>query len=574
MSVDEISKKMKIPPEVIHEFLGDKSKESIIEKKLDAFSQITITGFKDIFTIAKENKIMLAVFAIFVLIVYFNSFFNYFVSDDIPGFVNLTSIRNFWASMATLSVSTQIYAIVYNLFGANAAVMHIVSAALHAYTTILLFLVVYIIFGEKPAVVTSFLYATHPLNTEAVVWMSANGYLFTGIATLTTFLGYLIYKKTGKTRDYIISVLIYIICISIFRNPLTLMIPILLLVLDQAVLEKRINFKSALKLAPYYLAVVAYYFLYLRNVAAERIHTLQTVFLLKTSNPEPAHIRVPYTISKVWELLIYPRSLTFYHEGDLVTLKAIYIVTGIFIAAIIFFWFKDKRISGLLMMIPIGILPSFSPVQVAWFVAERYLYVPIMFFCILLALLLVKVETKIKVKNLAIFVTILIVAGYSVRTVFRNADWKNERTLWLATADVSPYSPQIFNNLGDLFYKDGDMQKSLTAYKRAIELYPTYAAAYHNMGNTYLSMKDYENAAASFAKAVELNPVQYQSWSNLGITEYRRGNFLRAKKYFMKALEIKPDINEALAGLDAVNKLSPEQQQDYNTGSLVKPTGK
>ncbi len=67
----------------------------------------------------------------------------------------------------------------------------------------------------------------------------------------------------------------------------------------------------------------------------------------------------------------------------------------------------------------------------------------------------------------------------------RNFDWKNQDTLWLATAKTSPSSHQNHNNLGDLYARRGEYEKAVEEFKKAIELKPDYGDAYHNLANVY-----------------------------------------------------------------------------------------
>ena len=94
----------------------------------------------------------------------------------------------------------------------------------------------------------------------------------------------------------------------------------------------------------------------------------------------------------------------------------------------------------------------------------------------------------------------------SVRTITRNADWKNQDTLWLATAKTSPSSPQNHNNLGDYYGRQGDLEKAAEEFKTAIKLKPNYGDAYHNLANIYHQMGEDDLAIENYRKALSFNP--------------------------------------------------------------------
>ena len=49
---------------------------------------------------------------------------------------------------------------------------HVVNIALHALNAVLLFFIGRRLFGEKPALVAALLFALHPMQTEAVTYIS------------------------------------------------------------------------------------------------------------------------------------------------------------------------------------------------------------------------------------------------------------------------------------------------------------------------------------------------------------------------------------------------------------------
>jgi len=211
---------------------------------------------------------------------------------------------------------------------------------------------------------------------------------------------------------------------------------------------------------------------------------------------------------------LFPDHLSIFHEGQIIgeSFYTFMILFTIALIPLLFILLKRSRIAaGLLLLILIPMYPTFSPVQVAFFIAERYLYVSSIFFSILVAITLLSIQTKIgdKYKHFALVATLLILSAYGAKTFTRTMDWKNSRALWEATSKTAPLSPRVFNNLGDAYSTEGNEDAAIGAFSRAVEINPNYVEAIHNLGTVYVKIGQYEIAEQFFKKALEINP-QYE----------------------------------------------------------------
>jgi hypothetical protein len=75
-----------------------------------------------------------------------------------------------------------------------------------------------------------------------------------------------------------------------------------------------------------------------------------------------------------------------------------------------------------------------------------------------------------------------VVAGLLViGTALRNFDYRSETALWESTVRVSASNPRAFNNLGVAYESSGRTGEARTAYARAVALEPRYAMARKNL---------------------------------------------------------------------------------------------
>ena len=71
--------------------------------------------------------------------------------------------------------------------------------------------------------------------------------------------------------------------------------------------------------------------------------------------------------------------------------------------------------------------------------------------------------------------------GLATLTWQRNRDYQSEVRLWQATVRVAPDNPRAQNNLGVAYERAGRLPEARVAYARAVKLEPRYAAARENL---------------------------------------------------------------------------------------------
>jgi tetratricopeptide (TPR) repeat protein len=186
----------------------------------------------------------------------------------------------------------------------------------------------------------------------------------------------------------------------------------------------------------------------------------------------------------------------------------------------------------------------FSPVQISWFVAERYMYFTIFIYCLLLGVLLEYIYHK---KNpylsyllLSLFFTFLV-----VRTVTRFEDWKTNVSLWSANVKISPDSHRVRNNLADSLVKEKRYAEAEEHFIHSIKLNPNFAEAYMNLGNSYLQQGKLIQAEQAYLKSLELNGGLVDSYLNLGIIYANSKDFSKAYSAIDKVILMAPTFEQA-----------------------------
>jgi len=521
---------------------------------------LRIESSKDILKIAKANIPLFFIITLMVLAVFSGSINGEFVSDDIPGIVQNPDIRSFNTALNKLNQQVIIQSVLFLTFGLNPLPFHIFSMLLHLVNVFMFFLIVYNLFNKKIAAISTLLYAVNPVIVETVSWVSATNYLLSNFYLYVCLILYLLFKKTQNRKVLVVLCLLYLFASITHPSPWVLIIPFVIAGMDFLVIERNYNFKPLMFILPLFIIGFISYF-----VITKDARVTERVARLNTEDSTPYINRIPYSIYNNAELLLVPYRLTIYHEGEELT-KLKYRFMIVFSLALVTttaaLWFnkKTRLVGGMLILMFISILPVFSPILIAWMVAERYLYFTTGLFTTLLAMLILKMDRSLNIKNLSIILTVLLLIAYSARSVARTLEWRTRKSLWLATERLGPYSARAHNNLGDVFGNERNWERSIWHFKRAIELNPRYSEAYHNLGNTLMQLGQYDNAKVLLQASLEINPALYQSVHKLGLIEYQQGNPQKAYEYFRKCLEIEPTYAPAIEAIRVLQTLQQKNQ--------------
>ena len=461
-------------------------------------------------------------------------------------------IKDFSQVIKLVSIWHLHLAVIFAIFKLNAGGYHLSLIIFHSLNVFLFFLLTYVLFGRKTSLISSFLFLVHPLASEAVCWLSGGIYLFTTLFTIFPVLMYVLFRKSGNKSFFIVGVISFSVTLIIHHVPWLLTTPFLIVVIDQLILEKKYQLKNIKYYIPFLVGGFAYAAVFVYQNYFARVVALKTDYYFDPTKPTPVLNRLPYIVYMVADLLVYPKDLTIYHEGNIISPSLYATMIGVTVALIIAWiivYKKNRVLAAVFLLMPITMLPSFSPVAIAWFVAERYLYITTAFFCIALGYLLNKLPTKV-----AVGITIVLVAIYGTRTFYRTNDFISSKNLWLATMKTSPRSYRVYNNLGDVYSEEGDYQNAIEMFKKSVELFPQYADAVHNIGFTYMEMGDMVQGEKYLKQALQMNPRLFGASYKLGVLEYQRKNYAQARQYFMQTLAIDPgnvDTLNAIRSMDA-----------------------
>jgi hypothetical protein len=554
-----------------------------MEKKYDIISNIENFNFR---SWLRENVWALLFLTIIVVVVYFNAMNYTFVSDDVDGILRNKQLGNLdYVFKYKLGVLfTLRLHLIQQFFGNNPFWFRFPSVITHILTAYVIYFIFSLFKNKKLALFGASIFAVHPIFIEAVTWISGGVYSNYTLLTLSSFVCYLFVQR--NKWFYLPSLIFFLLGIFTSVNAV-LLIPILWLYEFSFSNDK----KTYLKTLPYVFILGMFGAVLVLPAFFERSQALQTVFYQEKGWDNPfivSSIALTYYI----RLILWPDALTLYHSlFDMTPLyhfiRAVSLLT--YFGLIYFFYKKNRTIFFWLVFYIFSLLLVITPFRISWMVAERYVYMGSIGIIFGIAYLFDWLTEDERFKNIAYLLFVAIFIALSVRTIIRNNDWKDPDTLYLSMENISYNDPKTHNNLGDVYGRRGEFEKSAYEFKKAIELKPNYGDAYFNLGNTYLQWgKDkWASAEANYKMALSFNPNIWQGYAQLAYIYYSVGKFDLAYENIQKAISINKesiyaynlaamisaalnDTNSAGQFLQMATKLDPKDKMTLDNIDILK----
>jgi protein O-mannosyl-transferase len=506
-------------------------------------------------------------------VIYSNALGGQFVWDDEYFVVNNTALRSlgnfsrFFTDASTVApgdlahdvyrpLTTLSYAVDYRLWKLDSFMYHSENVPLHAINSILVLLVVYAIFGNIAlAFLASLLFLTHPVQTEAVSWISGRSSLLFLAFYLASFLLYVRFTREPAKR-LLLSGSAGFFALSMFSKEMAASLPLLIIAYDMYFPTGKRFWKRAVGYIPYVAIVITYIFI--RGSLLETVSQMgwwgggwSTTFYTMTK------ALMEYIAVLVFPLTLCARhiiglSVSWAEPAVLISIAILGLITLVAWAL----FRKQRGLSFAVAWIFITLLPVSNIIPLKALMAERFLYLPSIGFCLLAALLIEKLRRRSKLVAIAVAVALIMV--YSMRTVIRNEDWKTAVSISQKTLQVSPFDPWVFTSLGAYYMDRDEVGKALQPLRKAAALGPNFALARSSLGACYLKLGRFDDAAKELAKAVSLRPDRLDTYNMLGVAYASLGRIDDAIGEFTTVLQKDPAFLNAYLNLGRIYEMRGE----------------
>ncbi|MBI2355769.1 MAG: tetratricopeptide repeat protein [Candidatus Doudnabacteria bacterium] len=408
------------------------------------------------------------------------------------------------------------------------------------------------------AFLTSLVFLIHPLQTEAVAYVSG---LADPLSTFFILLGILFYLKFRGTyfshgyfryRYYWLTIGCYIA--AVLSKDTAVIMPAMLAITDYFYLKeqsiKARVWKVLKSIWPFF--ALAGLYLILRATTLNFNNTFN-VYGEENAFTESFGIRLLTFFRAMilyMQLLFWPRSLHMERTFD--------IPHSLLIPDVLFGGFAAIALLAAAFatvkkypIVSFGILWFFARLfpnsnllfPNSGLIYEHWMYVPMIGIFLVVIWLLLELTQKFndKIKNstlaqydyikISVAIFMLYLIPLSAKTIFRNNDWDNPIRFYNQTLRYAPGSYRAINNLG-MAYADGKQHdKAIEAYERAIAVDPNNAVAHHNLGNSYKELGKLDLAVEHFEKAISKDSDFLFSYNALL-------SFYLSQKDYQSAIEV------------------------------------
>ena len=457
---------------------------------------------------------------------YWNTLGHEFVFDDTPLITQNLQVTEYrWGEMLSLTtgyrpVRTLTYAINYAWGGESPWGYHLFNILLHALNGVLLFRLLMI--WTKSTIGSVFgavLFLAHPIQTEAVAYVSGRKDLLATFFVLAALLVFMRYRRDGGHTRWAVVFVLFLL--GVFSKEVVLVFPALMLIVDALILQPSRDsaaqrkgkdaeeespgfvfaWLSGLKISPWIpagsLAISGlglYYLLYV--VEASRMVGFwggSFVTHLGTSFKLFAHYL---------QLAIWPHPLIADYTGDVfpvshgllepATLLSM-LLSAVFLGLAIWIYKRQPLVSAGMFWFLATLLPVLQLIPFHELAADRFLYLPMVGLALIGATGMQQLAQPGRFQQVAWAGLAALAVACSVRTIDRNRDWSDQQTLWEATYESAPDSFRANTNLGRLYFEEGKgrldfplLRRGMALTSRALELLPGDALATANMGGMIL----------------------------------------------------------------------------------------
>ncbi len=553
-------------------------------------------------------------------LVFYNSLQNEFVFDDESVILNnnsiqsLSNIPKFFTADEGFHkvigryyrpVVSSSYAIDYWIWGLNAFGFHLTNVIIHIICCLLLFKIFSVLFWRYKyryllSLLTTMVFAVHPIHTEAVSWVSGRTDSMVTLFFFGSFLSYLEFTKEQeyikakntlhniKNRNYyylFLSLLFY--AAGLLTKEMIVTMPVIIILYDFIYRKKNLQYLKENLLTYSLFVSITVIYLGLRYYLLKDIPERENYLYFIGKDFETALSTMLKTIPVYFRLLFAPFSLLYHYNGVIEDSKSIIetpvLLSILFIFSLIslsiFFYKKDSIVSFCILFFFVSLLPVMNIIPTMNLMAERFLY----FSSFALALLichLAMIGSSKRDFSMLIFGMVIIICLLSYLTYLRNIDWKDNNTLYMSAKGVEGVVTLV--NEGNIYANAKKYDDAMRLYKKSIELRDNNVLAHHNLGLIYLIKGKLDSAEMKFKKGLSIDSLAPDGYFQLAAVYNLQNKKDEAVKMLEKLQIVSPNyknsqsiLTNLKSGASTGQNLGPQEFPDdagkgYRAGMLQK----
>lgn len=480
-----------------------------------------------------------------------------------------TGISN-WYPLTWIS-----HVVAWQLFGEWAGGHHLMNAALHATSAILLFLALERLTGARwPSAFVAAVFAVHPTHVESVAWVSERKDSLSGLFWMLALLSYARFVESRSAASY--AALLAAHVLGLMSKPMGVTLPFALLLLDYWPLG-RLRVRGAIACAagrrplePRPARALVLEKLPLFALSAAHIATtisVQDARDLRTLADFPIDARIGnacvayafYVAKTLWPAnlaVLYPHPVYWPLWRVAVSLLGLAAITAAVIRAhrrhpyliVGWLWFGGT------------LLPVIGLVQVGdQSYADRYTYLTTIGLSMMVAWGVPPLAARWHLGRRTLAgAAAAVIAVLALVTRTQVQVWRDTGTLWKHAVEVTSDNELAHANLGSwLAFEQGRVEQGVAHAREAVRIAPEDAHVHYNLGAVLLRAGDAAGAEQSLRRALAIEPEHGEARIDLG-----------------RALDALGRTAEGIAELEAVLAATPDHANaNENLGYIQERLG-
>ncbi len=536
-------------------------------------------------------------------LIYSNSCYCSFHLDDYPSIINNPAIRHIlnlpaiWGFWPTRFITYLSLALNYRLSQLDVFSYHLFNLAVHLSCAILAWWLILLTFstpamrGQKItkhaqsiAFFTGLVFVTHPLQTQGVIYIIQRA---VSLATLFYLAALSFYVKSrllqqknnapATSRFFYYASLLAVI-MAMFTKEMAITLPLMIISYEVCFLRTKEKFDWGY-FAPFLATLL------IIPLTMFLTKSVDFIGMKKTLEESPGIASWQYLGTQLRVIVTYLRLLFIPVNQNLdydyplaksllelpVLISFIFLASLLTIAVKIFS--KYRLLSFGIFWFFLTLLPESSVIPIKDVIFEHRLYLPMAGFSVFLASLPYYLFGNKSAKPVVIAL-LIITSGYALLTYARNPVWKDELTLWNDAAQKSPKKARPYNNRGNAYKNQGNIQMAFSDFDKALAIDPDEADIYYNRGITYKEQGNIQQAISDFTRAIAINPRYTDAYYNRGTIYKDQGNIQQAFSDYTMAVEINPNDAQAHNNRGAIYGKQGNARQafsDFNKALAIDP---
>lgn len=545
---------------------------------------------------------------------YFNSLFYDFVFDDRSLVVENPYVKSFQHIDESLQrglwdpayegdkphyyrpLQTISYMLDYSLWGLNPAGYHLTNIFLHFLNALLVFWLIYLLFGNFFVAFTSSLFfCVHPINSSVVTYISGRADLLSGGFILSTFLFFTLAFKFPKNQGLYVPLTVLSSLLAFLSRENALVIPLGIVLICFFVGG---SWKSK-SLSLLLILLSASLYLYFRMIVLNIPFTKES-FLTLPNFLRPLNFLYLSLIYVI--LLVMPVNLYLAHTGMPIFswLDPRTAVTLILLTAGLAVWYikrHNKILNFSLAWFCIFVSPAFFVMtgfgKERLCMAENWVYLAaigcyVMASYLLYTLWLTRKKTaySLTAAALLIYMNVTISSNPNfqdrislAKHILRFDPGNKEAHKELADAylqdkepalalvhiergiKIAPFDPDLYLLKGAYYEDTGNIGSAIDSYEKLLKIEPGSARANNNLGVIYFNNRQFDKAGLYFGRAIKLNPFLPEPYLNMAKLCQYNNQPEDAVSFYRQAVRLNPDFKEAFINLAKIYL----NKGDYNS---------